>query len=73
MGTRGPRSASDLATYRPNLDLDDGIPVNMADLAHRLGSKREAERALRRAERVGETYTRTAPDGTVQWFRRRMG
>ena len=52
MGARGPRSANDLAFIRPEAEL---IPIDVDAMARQYGDSREALRALKRAERHGQS------------------
>jgi hypothetical protein len=70
MGSRGPRSAADLASYRPQPANDrPQTRIDVDQLARQFGDKREALRSLKRAERFGDVVSRTMPDGTVEWYR----
>jgi len=66
MGLRGPRSAADLSAYRPDRQL---TLIDVEAFARQYGDRREAERALRRAERQGDAVSRLMPDGSVEWYR----
>jgi hypothetical protein len=65
MGTRGPRSAADLASYRPNREL---TAIDFEAFARQFGDRREALRALRRAERQGSVISRMTPEGGLEWY-----
>lgn len=65
MGSRGRRSAADLATPRPQREM---MPIDFDAFARRFPDTREATRALMRAERVGQAARRVLPDGTTEWL-----
>ncbi len=65
MGSRGRRSAADLATPRP---VREELPVDLDALARQLGDRREVVRYLKRAERIGTAISRASKDGALQWF-----
>jgi hypothetical protein len=69
MGARGPRSAADLSTTRPNPAINMREPIDIPALARQHGMpQREVMRAIRRAERRGEAVSRISRDGRLQWF-----
>lgn len=69
MGVRGSRSAADLSTMRFGEPVNLSEPIDVQALARQYGvPRREAERALKRAERRGEATSRIARDGREQWF-----
>lgn len=67
MGARGRRSAADLATIRPEREF---VAIDFDRFFSRGGysDRREAERALLRAERSGQATRRAGPDGTTEWY-----
>jgi hypothetical protein len=66
MGTRGRRSVAELSAIRPIRRLK---PVDFQALVQQCqGRRREAERALKRAERRGQAVCRPAENGVLEWF-----
>lgn len=65
MGLRGPRSAADVAAFRPQGEL---IPIDVEAMARVYGDKREVLRSLKRGERNGQIVSQILPNGETQWF-----
>jgi hypothetical protein len=59
----------DLATTPVNPAINLREPIDIAALAIQHGMpKREALRALKRAERCGDAVSRLTHDGRLQWY-----
>lgn len=68
MGSRGPRSAMDIATT-PRRNINTLDPIDIPALARAQGMRqRDVLRAVRRAERRGEAMSRLAQDGSLIRF-----